>query len=128
MSDTYIESVFKESESAMKALAKTIITENEQKISEILRLMNRIAALEAENEALKIVLDGICEHVQNVPYGDLPGEVEALREDAERWRIARISNRISVDVRMDPKGMFLGRHGGRLDKCVDQIRKETNHG
>lgn len=43
-----------------------------------------IAALEAENEALKIVLQGICEHIPGVPYGDLPGEVEALRKDADK--------------------------------------------
>ena len=55
----------------------------------------------------------------------LEAENAAMRKDAERWRIARESDRIAVDVRMDPKGMFLGRSGDRLDKCVDQIREES---
>ena len=56
---------------------------------DIKRAVQRNTDLLAEVEALKVVLQGICEHIPNLPYGDLPGEVEALREDAERYRWLR---------------------------------------
>ena len=110
----------------------------------IVELRRRVAALEAENEALKIVLDGICEHVQNVPYGDLPGEVEALREDAERYRWWRENIDCIEDDRDGITGVAYSRQiplfgidksvtkeqtsAELMDAIADAARKEASNG